>query len=99
MKGGELSFNKIGQPPQQESDHLNVASRSTSTLFGRKAIMGVLIGLAIIILDLLFFTYIVPVRTTTQFIETVGFLVLGVLIWAFSTVAGLMRVSNARRVQ
>jgi hypothetical protein len=82
---------------QEDSNHLISPTTKSSTLFGRKAAAGVIIGLAIIVLDLLFFTYVVPVRTTIQFIETIGLLVLGILVWGFSTVVGLMRVSNARR--
>jgi hypothetical protein len=98
MTGTDLYSEKIGQRQQQEdSNHLISPTTKSSTLFGRKAAAGVIIGLAIIVLDLLFFTYVVPVRTTIQFIETIGLLVLGILVWGFSTVVGLMRVSNARR--
>jgi hypothetical protein len=98
MTGTDLYSEKIGQRQQQEdSNHLISSPTKSSMLFGRKAAGGVIIGLAIIVLDLLFFTYVVPVRTTIQFIETIGLLVLGILVWGFSTVVGLMKVSNARR--
>lgn len=67
------------------------------TLYGRKPLIGVIVGLGIIIGNVLFFSFVIPARTSGEIITTIALVIAGVAIAAFSNLFGLMRVSRARR--
>ena len=66
------------------------------TLYGSKPLVGVIVGLGIIVANVLFFSFVIPARTSEEIITTIALVIIGTGVAAFSNLIGLIRVSKAR---
>lgn len=69
------------------------------TLYGRKAALGVVAGLGIIVGDVLFYSIVIPATTTSEVSTTIVLFILGVAVAAFSNLSGLIRVAGGKKSQ
>jgi Flp pilus assembly protein TadB len=70
---------------------------SFRTAYGRKALIGVIAGLSIIVGDILFYSIVIPATTISEEFTTVAILVIGVAVAACSNLSGLIRLANAKK--
>jgi hypothetical protein len=99
--GAYLGDNKQLENEDRETRTPDFVTKETrpkfGALYGRKAMIGVIVDPSIVTGDILFYSIIIPAATISAEIATIAILIAGVVIAAFSNLSGLIRVANARK--
>ena len=88
--GNHLDKEMTPKKPTERDDRPRLRS-----FFGLSSIIGFISGVAIVVYDVLYFTYVVPATTPSQVSTTIGIFVFGIAVIGFSLWIAIFRFSRA----